>query len=54
MTSSDAKLRFLLMNGLIPGTYEAEFDGTNYASGVYLYKLTNGNYSETKRFTLIK
>jgi hypothetical protein len=37
-----------------PGTYEVEFDGTNYPSGVYFYKLTTESFSETKRMVLIK
>jgi len=47
--------------GLQPGIYEAEWDATNYPSGVYLYKLVVGEntnngvvYSETKRMVLIK
>ena len=37
-----------------PGTYEVTFDGSNYSSGVYFYKLTVGDYSETKKMLLIK
>jgi N-acetylneuraminic acid mutarotase len=40
--------------GLSPGTYEVEFDGSNYPSGIYLYKLSSEGYSETKRMALIK
>jgi len=36
------------------GTYEATFDGSNYPSGVYFYRLTTDYYSETKRMTLVK
>jgi photosystem II stability/assembly factor-like uncharacterized protein len=36
------------------GTYEVEFDGTNYTSGVYFYKLTAGDHSETKKMVLLK
>src|SRR4030095_15608631 len=32
---------------LKPGTYEVEFNGENYPSGVYYYKLSTGDYSET-------
>lgn len=35
-------------------TYEAEWDASNYPSGVYFYKLTAGDYSETKKMVLIK
>jgi photosystem II stability/assembly factor-like uncharacterized protein len=34
--------------------YEASWDGTNYPSGVYFYKLASGEYSETKKMILIK
>ena len=36
------------------GTYNAEFDGTNYSSGIYFYKLTAGNLTETKKMMLVK
>ena len=36
------------------GSYTASFDGANLTSGVYLYKLTAGNYSETRKMTLVK
>lgn len=37
-----------------PGTYEVQFDGSNLSSGVYYYKLTAGNYSQTKKMLLLK
>jgi hypothetical protein len=36
------------------GTYNAEFDGTNYSSGVYFYKLVAGDFTETKKMILSK
>ncbi|HEX2787658.1 MAG TPA: T9SS type A sorting domain-containing protein [Ignavibacteria bacterium] len=45
----------LLVNGnLNAGTYEYTFDGKNLNSGVYFYRLTAGNYTETKKMSLIK
>ena len=35
-------------------TYEVEWDGTNYPSGVYFYKLITQYYSETRKMVLIK
>jgi hypothetical protein len=40
--------------GLLPGTYEVEWDGSDYPSGVYFYKLTTFDYSETKKMVLMK
>ena len=39
---------------LKPGTYEVDFDGTNFASGIYYYRLTAGEYIETKKMIFIK
>ncbi|MBU0559339.1 MAG: T9SS type A sorting domain-containing protein [Bacteroidetes bacterium] len=36
------------------GNYEVEFVAGSLASGVYYYKLTSGNYSETKKMILLK
>ncbi|HAY35095.1 MAG TPA: T9SS type A sorting domain-containing protein [Ignavibacteria bacterium] len=36
------------------GTYSAEFDGSNYPSGVYFYKLTAGEFETVKRMILVK
>jgi photosystem II stability/assembly factor-like uncharacterized protein len=44
----------LVNEQLKPGTYEAEWDGTNYPSGVYFYKLSTDEFSETKKMVLLK
>ena len=36
------------------GTYEVTFDGSKYPSGVYFYKLSTDNFSQTKKLLLIK
>jgi hypothetical protein len=36
------------------GVYVKSFSGENFPSGIYLYRLTSGNYSITKKMTLIK
>jgi hypothetical protein len=37
-----------------PGTYEATFDGSKLAGGVYLYRLTTGDFMETKKLILVR
>ena len=44
----------LVNEKLKPGTYEVEFDGNNYSSGVYFYKLITNDFSEVKKMLLIK
>jgi hypothetical protein len=48
----------LVNKQLKPGTYDVEFDASNYPSGVYFYKLCatggEGVYRETKRMVLLK
>jgi hypothetical protein len=36
------------------GSYEVEFNRSKLASGIYFYKLKNGNYIKTKKMVLIK
>jgi hypothetical protein len=36
------------------GFKTVEFDGNGFASGVYLYRLRVGNFTETKRLTMIR
>lgn len=37
-----------------PGNYEYRFDGSGLSSGVYFYKLTAGEFSETKSMIILK
>ncbi len=48
------EIAILVNEQLYPGTYEVEWDASNYPSGVYFYKLTAGDYTETKKMVLIK
>jgi photosystem II stability/assembly factor-like uncharacterized protein len=36
------------------GSYEVEFNGDNFSSGIYYYKLSSGNFSQTRKMLLIK
>lgn len=44
----------LVNERLLAGTYKTEWNAAGYPSGVYYYKLTAGNYSETKKLVLVK
>lgn len=39
---------------LTPGTYEVRFDASLLSSGVYFYKMTTEQFSDTKRMVLLK
>jgi hypothetical protein len=44
-----------LVNEIKPaGRFKVEFDGSNFASGVYFYRLETGDFVQTKRMVLIK
>ncbi len=44
----------LVNEELKPGTYEVSWEGSNYPSGVYFYKLSAGDYIKTKKMILLK
>ena len=48
------EVQTLVNESLAPGTYEAIFDGSMLNSGIYFYKLSSGDFFETKRMILIK
>lgn len=37
-----------------PGSYNVTFDASNLTSGVYLYKMESGSYTESKKMILVK
>jgi hypothetical protein len=39
---------------LQPGTYEVDWNGTNYASGIYYYRMQSGNFVDFKKMILLK
>jgi len=48
-------LIYTLYDGYKPaGTYNASFDGTNLASGIYFYQLKTDNFTDTKKMMLTK
>lgn len=44
----------LVNKSLQPGSYQVTFDGANYASGVYYYKMETNNFVLTKKMILVK
>jgi photosystem II stability/assembly factor-like uncharacterized protein len=44
----------LINQSLNPGTYEVNFNASQYTSGVYYYHFISGNYTSTKKMVLIK
>jgi hypothetical protein len=48
------EVQTLVNEKLSPGSYEAEFNGSNLSSGMYFYKFVSGDFVETKRMILIK
>jgi hypothetical protein len=44
-----------MVDGIEPaGYYEVSLDGSNLATGVYLYRLNAGNFSDIKKMLVIK
>jgi len=36
------------------GSYKVQFDGTDYPSGIYYYRIKAGNYEQVKKMMLIR
>jgi len=48
------KISELVNEELKAGKYEVDWNASKYSSGVYLYRLSAGKYSETKKMMLVK
>ena len=44
----------LVNENLSPGKYTVNFNGSNFASGVYFYRMESGEFRDIKRMVLIK
>ena len=44
----------LVDSHLVPGSYSVEWNATIYPSGVYFYKITAGDFTQSKKMVLIK
>ncbi len=36
------------------GVHQVRFDGSNFASGVYFYRLQTGEFLQTRKFLLLR
>ena len=48
------KIKTLVNENKIVGNYSVVFDGSNFSSGIYFYRIEAGNYSNTKKLVLMK
>jgi hypothetical protein len=48
------KVKTLFNEYLPPGTYKTNFNAESLVSGIYFYRLTQGNYTITKSMLLLK
>ena len=48
------EIEVLVNEQMNPGSYNVDWDASNYPSGVYIYKMISGNFIQTKKMILIK
>jgi hypothetical protein len=48
------EISILVNEKISPGSYETEFNGDKYASGIYFYRLETPDFFQTKKMLLIK
>jgi hypothetical protein len=47
-------MREMLQTTSTSGEYEVKWDATDVASGTYFYKVTAGNFVQTRKMVLLK
>ena len=48
------EVQILVNEELNPGQYQVDFNGANYPSGIYYYRLTADDFTETRKMVLVK
>jgi hypothetical protein len=48
------EVKTLINQVLLPGNHQVNFNGDNLSSGIYIYRLTSGNFSAIKKMQLLK
>jgi hypothetical protein len=49
-----SEIKTLISGEYEPGIYKIEFNGSDLSSGVYFYRITAGNFSESKKLQVLK
>ena len=52
--SQGKELKTLVNEMKNAGSYKVQFDGTDYPSGIYYYRIKAGNYEQVKKMMLIR
>jgi hypothetical protein len=52
--SMEQEVSKLLSKDMSAGIYTTEWNAAGFASSIYYYRIVAGNYSETKKFLLLK
>ncbi|MEP7146141.1 MAG: hypothetical protein ABI792_03940, partial [bacterium] len=48
------KVQTLVNQNLLSGSYEVEFNGNNFPSGVYYFRIETENFTDSKKMILLK
>jgi hypothetical protein len=48
------ELEILFSGNKSPGTYRLNWNASNYASGIYFYKINAGTFTQVKKMLLLK